>query len=1565
MEQLTAFAPFVKRERSWEGRGDGGPVLVKWGEYERGCWPGCPRVLVTGGVPPFLVRELHPGPSLQDMAPLAIGPALELFAKVLSALSELHRHGVVHGRLKPSNVFASGLTDAGLMVPESEPSALLFRAPELSGASPAPVGPQADLYSAGAVLYFMLVGAPPFVAENLSQALRAPFIQPLPTLIGEGRERWLRLALDAMLTRLMSLDPRDRYSSAAEVRADLELLSKSPKTFVPGAGELRERLAPPAFVGRTELLNSFREHLEQGGFLQLVGEAGCGKSRLAEQARRLAHSKGFLVLRGRARQGTADAPLQVLDELCQELLSQTDKTELERILTELGVWRTVVRTALPALGGSGDHDPEAYAWIRTCRALANFLQVLGRTERPALLILEDLHWSPPDTLEILSGVRESPNVALLITSRRELSLPGQRLEVPKLSLSESELVACSVLGRCQAAIPSLTAQASQGNPYRLASLLRGWTQDGSLRPSPEGWLAPEGLSRAQPDGEPPAANLLDSPTREVLSLAAVAGRELEPELLSRLFEASTVELALSRGTNLGLLHKSGPREWSFAHDLTRDAVLGWRPTSRGEQHLKLAHALWDWQPQRDQDISYHFHQAGLNAQALPFARRAAAAARERNALSSAETYLQIALAGAPEDTELWKDLGDVQRIAGNFEAADHSYGRALSLAVTPLSRARILGCQAEAAFGAGRLEAARDLFRQALALLGHTLPSGRWSKNLALLRELLALARPPARSGELSEAQRLALRMLDHLAYVLAYSDGYGLIWANLRCLNLARRAAPGRELGVALITHAVAIQYIPPLVSRASRIAGQALELVERFGTEYDRAAAMARAGTIALFGDNPAEALRLDELAVPILQRSGDRYDAHMAAYNQGLALYFLGRLEQSRGVLRENLRECLALEDSLGCGHTLRVLALLDPLSDELIDSVQESPAFPSVRTLMAEVRGLHHLRRGELREAIAHLESASKVARGKGDVFENLWSGSFLVRARRLLAQQEQGAHRTGLELLAEKEGRRTLRLAMKGYLVFVPRLCRELALLLLQQGRMEAARDLLEQGLSMARRCEMRFEEALALWELAELARLSGAYPEELRAEALRLFRLTGGTWERSSSGGSPPGVALAERFDQVILWSQTIASRHSISEVVEAARQAAEALLRCRSVRLPTRDDGIEVRTVEPRESDTLSALTIPLPWAGEPATELYCTSRDLEDFFGQEELRLAGLIQGQARVALSNAHLWAELQEREAHLERLFSSVPAGIAVVDRRGVVLQGNPRLSEMLGRSPLDSELAEHLQADDRPWFEDALRSLESGRMLQRELRLNMPDGRTLWGELSLQRLPGTEARAIVALADVSQRRLEQIAIFQDRERHMLASEVHDVLSQPLVALQLRLEAMSQQHSEARAALKDSAQTARDVLDDARGLIARLRSPHVEHLRLSLAIEDAVGELVDLEKTEVRVQLDLGLDDLPALSTLFAYRIVVESLTNCNRHARAGKVRLRLRLRQGRLKGIIADDGVGFSLDGVASGHFGLRIVRERAELLGGRAWLRTAPGRGTTVLFHLPTEHLEA
>ena len=96
-----------------------------------------------------------------------------------------------------------------------------------------------------------------------------------------------------------------------------------------------------------------------------------------------------------------------------------------------------------------------------------------------------------------------------------------------------------------------------------------------------------------------------------------------------------------------------------------------------------------------------------------------------------------------------------------------------------------------------------------------------------------------------------------------------------------------------------------------------------------------------------------------------------------------------------------------------------------------------------------------------------------------------------------------------------------------------------------------------------------------------------------------------------------------------------------------------------------------------------------------------------------------------------------------------------------------------------------------------------------------------------------------------------------------------------------------------------------------------------------------------------------------DRLEPLLEATVYRIVREAVTNLNRHSQSDRSEIRLTQVGDRLQIEIEDWGIGFDPAGVGKDRFGLQGIRERARLLGGRAVISSAPGKGTRVFVDLP------
>lgn len=108
-----------------------------------------------------------------------------------------------------------------------------------------------------------------------------------------------------------------------------------------------------------------------------------------------------------------------------------------------------------------------------------------------------------------------------------------------------------------------------------------------------------------------------------------------------------------------------------------------------------------------------------------------------------------------------------------------------------------------------------------------------------------------------------------------------------------------------------------------------------------------------------------------------------------------------------------------------------------------------------------------------------------------------------------------------------------------------------------------------------------------------------------------------------------------------------------------------------------------------------------------------------------------------------------------------------------------------------------------------------------------------------------------------------------------------------------------------------------------------------------------------------RLQVEFKRDIQSERMDPLLQENIFRIVQEALTNVKRHSRSKTAEIGLWQRDGALLLEIEDQGVGFDPNGVPDGRFGLKGIRERARLFGGRASIQSAPGEGTRILVELP------
>ena len=191
--------------------------------------------------------------------------------------------------------------------------------------------------------------------------------------------------------------------------------------------------------------------------------------------------------------------------------------------------------------------------------------------------------------------------------------------------------------------------------------------------------------------------------------------------------------------------------------------------------------------------------------------------------------------------------------------------------------------------------------------------------------------------------------------------------------------------------------------------------------------------------------------------------------------------------------------------------------------------------------------------------------------------------------------------------------------------------------------------------------------------------------------------------------------------------------------------------------------------------------------------------------------------------------------------------------------------------------------------------------------------------------------------------------------QEDERARLARDLHDGVSQALVATKLLIESAQTEPASASRLQELALKRLNSTLSEVRHLSHALRPALLDTLGLPAALQHLTGEFDAAGGTAFKATIEGEEIDLPDAVKTALFRIAQEALNNAARHARAREVSVRLRFeRDGGLELQIQDDGQGFdavAAQAVADRGLGLRSMRERADALGARLNLMTSPGQG--------------
>ena len=200
--------------------------------------------------------------------------------------------------------------------------------------------------------------------------------------------------------------------------------------------------------------------------------------------------------------------------------------------------------------------------------------------------------------------------------------------------------------------------------------------------------------------------------------------------------------------------------------------------------------------------------------------------------------------------------------------------------------------------------------------------------------------------------------------------------------------------------------------------------------------------------------------------------------------------------------------------------------------------------------------------------------------------------------------------------------------------------------------------------------------------------------------------------------------------------------------------------------------------------------------------------------------------------------------------------------------------------------------------------------------------------------------------------------QALAVLEERQR--LARNLHDAVNQSLFSAGLIAEVLPRLWDRdqvlARQSLEDLRRLTRGAMAEMRALLAELRP---------LTLTDAeLGDLLRLlgnaftGRTNVPTNVTVvGKGALPAEVQVAIYRVCQEALNNVAKHAGASTVEINLKHEDTAIELSIHDDGLGFVPERTTSGHYGLGMMRERAEAVGALLSITSQPGHGTELTIH--------
>jgi len=543
------------------------------------------------------------------------------------------------------------------------------------------------------------------------------------------------------------------------------------------------RATTTPLVGREEEIELLLRRWErakagEGSVVLISGEAGIGKSRLAEtifeRLRGEPHTRLRYFCSPHHQDSALHPNIMQLERAAGLRRGDTDAQRLAKLEAVLALASDEPGEALPLLADllsiptAGRHRPLSLTPQRrkekTLNALLAQIEGLAR-RRPLLMLFEDVHWSDPTTremlgmlidrvpaLRVLAIITFRPEFAPAWLDRPQVTLLGINRLPPRQSAAMIARVAGDKLLPREIAVE--IADRTDGVPLFIEELTKAVIESGLL-------AAPGDRSAATgPPGAPTIPTSLQAsllarldrlaPTREVAQIAAALGRRFSHELISAVaaMPRHRLDEALAQLVDAELIFRRGTppeAEYTFKHALVQDAAYGTLLRGRRQHlHARIAATLEEQFPAiaaaQPAVLGRHCAEAGLSEKAAAYWLKAGQQAMARSAMTEAVAQLRKgldALTGLPDGTRRRQQELDLHMALRPALAATKGWSAA-EVGET-VARARVLAEQIERPeylvpllYGQWAFHAARSERKLALSLAEQIIEIGEARNDIAV-----------------------------------------------------------------------------------------------------------------------------------------------------------------------------------------------------------------------------------------------------------------------------------------------------------------------------------------------------------------------------------------------------------------------------------------------------------------------------------------------------------------------------------------------------------------------------------------------------------------------------------------------------------------------------------------------------------------------------------------------------------------------------------------------------------------------------------------------------------------